>query len=61
MEETLPVLNNAGTFRKSTSTGNINIGFAMNNTGTVDVQSGTLTFQAPVTQLVGTTTNLACT
>jgi hypothetical protein len=52
---TLPVVNNAGTFRKSVSTGNINIGFAMNNTGTVEVQSGTLTLQSSVTQLVGNT------
>ncbi len=50
---TLPVVNNAGTFRKSVSTSTINIGFAMNNTGTVEVQSGGLTFQAAVTQLVG--------
>ena len=52
---TLPVVNNAGTFRKSVSTGNINIGFAMNNTGAVEVQSGGLTFQSTVTQLVGNT------
>ncbi len=52
---TLPVVNNAGTFRKSVSIGNINIQFAMNNTGTVQVQNGTLTFQGGVTQLVGDT------
>ncbi len=43
---TLPVVNNAGTFRKSISTSTINIGFAMNNTGTVEVQTGTLNLAA---------------
>jgi autotransporter-associated beta strand protein len=37
-----PSITNAGTFRKSTSTSTIDIGFAMNNTGMVDVQKGTM-------------------
>jgi hypothetical protein len=52
---TLSVVNNAGTFRKSISISSISFGFAMNNTGAVQVQSGTLTLQGGVTQLVGDT------
>jgi hypothetical protein len=52
---TLPVVNNAGTFRKSVSTSTINIQFALNNTGAVEVQSGTLNLQGAVTQLAGNT------
>jgi hypothetical protein len=40
-----PVFNNAGTFRKKTGTGTTTINkMNFNNTGTVDVQSGTLKF-----------------
>jgi autotransporter-associated beta strand protein len=38
----IPVINNIGTFRKSTSTSIIDIGFAMNNSGTVDLQTGSM-------------------
>jgi hypothetical protein len=50
---TLPTINNAGTFRKS-STSAITIGFAMNNTGIVEVQHSSLDFQGGVAQMVGT-------
>jgi hypothetical protein len=44
-----PVFNNAGTFRKKTGTGTTTIyKMNFNNTGTVDVQSGTLKFTAYV-------------
>ena len=38
------VFNNAGTFRKSGGTGSTNLEMAFNNSGSVDVQSGTLSF-----------------
>ncbi len=41
-----PVLNNYGTFRKSVSSGLVDVYWAMNNTGTVDVQIGTLNLNA---------------
>jgi autotransporter-associated beta strand protein len=50
-----PTLNNYGTLRKSADTGDIGISFDMNNIGTVDVQSGGLSFQDVVTQLAGGT------
>jgi hypothetical protein len=37
-----PVFSNAGTFRRSTGTGTATVRWALNNTGTVQVQSGTL-------------------
>ncbi|MDD5710306.1 MAG: hypothetical protein PHC77_07255, partial [Candidatus Marinimicrobia bacterium] len=43
----MPVFNNAGTFRKKTGTGTTTVyKMDFNNTGTVDVQSGTLKFTA---------------
>jgi len=43
----MPVFNNAGTFRKKTGTGTTTVyKMEFNNTGTVDVQSGTLKFTA---------------
>jgi hypothetical protein len=38
------IINNAGTFRKSAGTGNTIVSCTMNNSGLVDAQSGTLTF-----------------
>jgi fibronectin-binding autotransporter adhesin len=52
---TAPTINNAGMFIAAPQKGSINIAFAMNNTGTVDVQKGTLILQGGVTQLVGNT------
>jgi autotransporter-associated beta strand protein len=52
---TWPTLNNAGTFRRSNDANTIYIQFTLNNTGTVDIQSGIVELQAGVTQLVGTT------
>jgi hypothetical protein len=49
---TSPTINNAGTFRAAPQTGSININFAMNNTGTVEVQKGTLNLQGGLTQLI---------
>lgn len=51
----IPSVNNAGTFRKSISPGTVNIDFAMNNTGTVQVQTGSLNLVGPVTQISGNT------
>ena len=39
-----PVFNNAGTFRKSAGLGTTTVGLPFNNTGSVDLQSGTTTF-----------------
>jgi len=44
-------LNNAGIFRKSASTGTVDVYFGMNNTGEVQVQNGTLALRGAVTQL----------
>ncbi|MGD0653732.1 MAG: PEP-CTERM sorting domain-containing protein [Thermoguttaceae bacterium] len=52
---TAPTINNYGMFYAAPQTGTINISFAMNNTGTVEVQTGTLILQGGVTQLVGNT------
>ncbi len=41
---TLPIFNNAGIFRKTLTNGTTNISTIFNNTGLVDVQSGTLRF-----------------
>ena len=40
-------INNAGTFRKSAGPGTTYIGVALNNTGTVEVESGTLDLPSP--------------
>jgi hypothetical protein len=50
-------INNAGLFRKSAGTGTayISSGIDFNNAGTVEVDSGTLSIQGGVTQLVGNT------
>jgi hypothetical protein len=53
------VFNNAGTFRKSVGVGatTFNAGWTFNNTGTVDAQSGTLTFgQTTAQEVAGTLT-----
>jgi hypothetical protein len=57
---TAPVFNNAGTFRKSASTGTTSLsGMTFNNSGTVDVTSGTANFSSnnlrlqPGSQLTG--------
>ena len=39
-----PVINNAGTFRKSGGSGTLTMGSAFNNSGLVSVQTGSLTF-----------------
>ena len=51
------IINNAGTFKRTTSTGlvSVNGAWTLNNTGNVEVQSGTLRFTGPVTQLSGST------
>jgi hypothetical protein len=43
-------INNAGTFKKSAGTGTTTVAWRFNNTGTVQVQSGTLAFTRPVAQ-----------
>jgi hypothetical protein len=50
-------INNDGLFKKSAGTGvtNINSGWALNNTGTVEVQTGTLSLSGAVSQLSGNT------
>ena len=53
---------NAGTFRKSTSAGSTAVNSIFNNSGTVDIQTGTLLFNGSFTnngvvQLSGATTN----
>jgi hypothetical protein len=50
-------INNAGLFRKSAGSGTSSIAptIVFNNTGTVEVDSGTLSIQGGVTQLVGNT------
>ena len=40
------MFNNAGTFRKTVGTGTTNITLTFNNTGTVDVDSGTLSYNS---------------
>ncbi|MGA2799428.1 MAG: PEP-CTERM sorting domain-containing protein, partial [Thermoguttaceae bacterium] len=52
---TAPTINNAGGFFAAPQTGTVNIAFAMNNTGTVEAQKGTLILQGGVTQLAGNT------
>ncbi|MBX9606134.1 MAG: choice-of-anchor D domain-containing protein, partial [Gammaproteobacteria bacterium] len=49
------VVNNAGTFRKSAGSGASSIQTGLNNTGAVEVSSGTLDFSDVVTQHSGTT------
>jgi hypothetical protein len=54
------VINNAGTFRKSSGSGISRVssngpGAEFNNTGTVEVTSGTLAFNGPFTQTAGLT------
>jgi hypothetical protein len=51
----LPTFNNAGTVLRSTSTGTAAIGIAFNNTGKVEVRTGTLRFTSSFTQTAGTT------
>jgi hypothetical protein len=51
------VLNNAGTFRKSGGTGTSTVDSKFNNTGTVEVRSGTLVI-SNTPQLTGTSTTL---
>ena len=48
-------INNAGLFRKSAGSGTSSVAspIVFNNTGTVEVDSGTLSIQGPVTQLSG--------
>jgi len=41
---TLPLFNNAGTFRKSAGGGTTTVDVSFNNAGTLDVQSGTVSF-----------------
>jgi VCBS repeat-containing protein len=49
-------INNAGTFRKSAGSGTASIAAVFNNTGTVEVLTGTLSFpQFPYTQTAGAT------
>ncbi len=48
------IFNNVGTFTKSAGGGTTTFGSTFNNTGTVDVQSGTLTLSGAVTQHSGT-------
>jgi hypothetical protein len=50
-----PTINNAGTFRKSAGTGTSTFEAIFNNTGTVEVQTGTLSFTAAYTQTAGAT------
>ncbi len=52
-----PAFNNAGTFRKSTGTGTTTVDVAFNNTGSVDVQSGTLSLSAGGSSVAGTFTS----
>jgi hypothetical protein len=52
---TAPTINNAGAFYAAPQTGTINIAFAINNTGTLEVQKGTMILQGGVAQLVGNT------
>ena len=52
-----PIVNNAGTFRKSVSSGIIYHELTINNTGTIDVQKGTLNLSGPVTQISSNTLN----
>src|SRR6185295_14123620 len=47
--------NNAGTFTKSTATGSSYFNVAFNNTGTVNANSGTLTFNSVFSQTAGFT------
>ena len=47
--------NNAGTFRKSVTTGTSTVTIAFNNTGTVDLQTGTLSYGGNFTQTAGAT------
>jgi hypothetical protein len=44
-----PAFNNAGTFRKSAGTGTSTVSVAFNNTGTVDVQTGTVSLSGAAT------------
>ncbi len=50
-----PAFNNAGTFRKTTGTGTTSVQTVFNNTGTVEVASGTLDLSGDVTQHSGAT------
>lgn len=50
-----PQFHNAGTLRKHASDGSTQINVIFDNTGTVEVQSGTLTLNAGITQHSGTT------
>jgi hypothetical protein len=54
-DQPLSIVNNAGLFQKSAGTGTsvIQIGVTFNNTGTVEVDSGTLEFQAMAPQISG--------
>ena len=45
--------NNAGTFRKSSGAGTSGVGLTFNNTGSIEVQSGTLSLTYSLTQYAG--------
>ncbi|HEY4759285.1 MAG TPA: autotransporter-associated beta strand repeat-containing protein [Thermoguttaceae bacterium] len=48
-------INNSGIFKKSAGSGTATISWALSNTGTVQAQSGTLSFTGAVTQISGNT------
>jgi hypothetical protein len=50
-----PIINNAGTLKKSAGTGGTNIGVAFDNTGVVQVQTGVLNISGAFTNFSGTT------
>ena len=52
---TLPSFDNLGTFQKSGGTGTTTVDVDFNNTGTVEMQTGTLSFTRTYTQTAGTT------
>jgi hypothetical protein len=49
-----PAFNNAGRFEKSVGTGTTTVGVAFNNSGTADVQTGTLAYNSNLTNNQGT-------